>query len=113
MGPSMKQPRPRCLVIADDLTGGADTGAQFAKRGLRTILISLKDHPSLNLSEYLDSEVLVVNTDSRALRPGEAYSLLLDLMSHYDPTLFPLVYKKVDSTLRGNIGGEIDALFDG
>ena len=109
----MKQPRPRCLVIADDLTGGADTGAQFAKRGLRTILISLKDHPSLNLSEYLDSEVLVVNTDSRGLRPGEAYSLLLDLMRTYDPRLFPLVYKKVDSTLRGNIGGEIDALFDG
>ena len=109
----MNQPRPRCLVIADDLTGGADTGAQFAKRGLRTILISLRDHPSLNLTEVLEAEALVVNTDSRGLRPGRAYSLLLDLMSHYDPNLFPLVYKKVDSTLRGNIGWEVDALFDG
>jgi uncharacterized protein YgbK (DUF1537 family) len=35
--------RQRCLLISDDLTGGADTGAQFAKNGLSTLLICLQD----------------------------------------------------------------------
>ena len=31
-----------CLLIADDLTGGADAGVQFAKRGLKTLLIPFR-----------------------------------------------------------------------
>jgi uncharacterized protein YgbK (DUF1537 family) len=101
---------PRCLLIADDLTGGADAGAQFAKRGLSTLLISLKESPSINFSQYSDRDVLVVNTDSRGLSPHKALSVVSNLLRNYGEELFPIIYKKIDSTLRGNIGSETDAI---
>ena len=100
----------RCLLIADDLTGGADAGAQFAKRGLATLLISLKTDPRVNLSRYTQQDILVINTDSRGLGPEKAYSLISNLLKDYQEGLFPIIYKKIDSTLRGNIGYEIDAI---
>jgi len=100
----------RCLLIADDLTGGADAGAQFAKAGLNTLLISIKDSPRIDFSKYNDRDVLVVNTDSRGLTPEKAFSLVSNLLKGYDKEIFPIVYKKIDSTLRGNIGYEIDAV---
>ena len=100
----------RCLLIADDLTGGADAGAQFAKRGLNTLLISIKGNPTIDFSQYNGGDVLVVNTDSRGLSSEKAFSLTSSLLKGYDRELFPIVYKKIDSTLRGNIGYEIDAI---
>lgn len=100
----------RCLLIADDLTGGADTGAQFAKRGLSTLLISLKGGLNIDFSQYPERDVLVINTDSRGLSPGKAFSTVSSLLGSYDRELFPIVYKKIDSTLRGNIGYETDAI---
>jgi uncharacterized protein YgbK (DUF1537 family) len=100
----------RCLLIADDLTGGADAGAQFAKRGLSTLLISLKGDSQIDFSKYAQRDVLVVNTDSRGLSPERAYTLLSNLLKDYQKDPFPILYKKIDSTLRGNIGYEIDAI---
>lgn len=100
----------RCLLIADDLTGGADAGAQFAKRGLRTVLISLKEGTPIDLTQYVSEDVLVVNTDSRGLPPDKANHLVSSVCREYDRSLFPVVYKKIDSTLRGNVGFEIDAI---
>ncbi len=51
-------------VIADDLTGSLDTGLQFRKKGLTTLVpLSAKkiDRPA---------QVLIINTDSRNL-PGK------------------------------------------
>lgn len=100
----------RCLLIADDLTGGADAGAQFAKWGLNTLLISWKDNSRVALSKYTHQDVLVVNTNSRGLSPDKASSLISNLLKNYEKDLFPILYKKIDSTLRGNIGYEIDAI---
>ncbi len=101
---------PRCLLIADDLTGGADTGAQFAKRGFSTILISFKKGLNIDFSQYRERDVLVVNTDSRGSTPDTAFLLVSSLLKNYDEELFPIIYKKIDSTLRGNIGYETDAI---
>ena len=103
----------RCLLIADDLTGGADAGAQFAKRGLKTLLIFLKDECKIDFSKYASCDVLVVNTDSRGLGPEKASFLISNLLKNYDEEFFPIIYKKIDSTLRGNIGYEIDAILEG
>ncbi len=100
----------RCLLIADDLTGGADAGAQFAKRGLNTLLISIKEDLTIDFSDYNDRDVLVVNTDSRGLIPEKAFFLVSSLLKRYNKEIFPIIYKKIDSTLRGNIGYEIDAI---
>src|SRR4030066_1868354 len=102
----------RCLLIADDLTGGADAGAQFAIRGFRTLLLSIKTDIQIDLSKYDQQDVLVVNTDSRGLKPDKAYALISNVLKNYREALFPIIYKKIDSTLRGNIGYEIDAVLE-
>jgi uncharacterized protein YgbK (DUF1537 family) len=100
----------RCLLIADDLTGGADSGAQFAKRGLSTLLISVKEGTQIDFIKYASTDVLVINTDSRRLTPEKASTLVSSLCRKYDRNLFPVIYKKIDSTFRGNVGFEIDAI---
>jgi len=102
--------RQRCLLISDDLTGGADAGAQFAKRGLSTLLISFREGTDIDFHKYVSKDVLVINTDSRGLNPDKASRLVSSLCRKYDRNLFALIYKKIDSTLRGNVGFEIDAI---
>ncbi len=102
----------RCLVIADDLTGAADTGVQFVIRGLNTCLISPDSARPIDFSRYLKRDVLVVNTHSRSLNARQAADRITLLLKDYRRDLFPLVYKKIDSTLRGNMGSEIDALLE-
>ncbi len=99
----------KIVVIADDLTGANDTGVQFAKQGLKTIVLMRVEGPLAELEE----DVLVIDTQSRALPPEEAYrsvSAAALLFKGRDP--FGVLYKKIDSTLRGNLGAEIDAVMD-
>jgi uncharacterized protein YgbK (DUF1537 family) len=105
-----KLEKQRCLIIADDLTGGADTGAQFAKRGMKTLLVPYRGEGSVPLCAHPAQDVLVINTITRGLPPAEAFDILSGLLKSFDPKRFPILYKKIDSTLRGNIGSEIDAI---
>jgi uncharacterized protein YgbK (DUF1537 family) len=102
--------KQHCLLIADDLTGGADAGVQFAKRGLKTLLIPFRGEDAVPLAARPAQDVLVINTITRGLPPAEAFDILSGLLKGFDPKRFPILYKKIDSTLRGNIGSEIDAI---
>uniref|UniRef100_UPI0005B216F2 four-carbon acid sugar kinase family protein n=1 Tax=Haloferax sp. ATB1 TaxID=1508454 RepID=UPI0005B216F2 len=97
---------PSGLVIADDLTGATDTGHEFAARGLRT-LVSASPAPSEN--PRAETDVRVVDTDSRYADPSRAAAAVLDAVGPGDHSF---VYKKVDSTLRGNLVRETDAVLD-
>lgn len=103
----------RCLIIADDLTGGADTGVHFSQRGLQTLFLSSGKHDGLDLSGYGNCDALVVNTESRGMPPKPAFSAAASVLKTYGKALFPIIYKKIDSSLRGNIGSEIDAVLQG
>ncbi len=96
-------------MIADDLTGGGDIGVQFADKGLKVVLSvdveCIKDMP-------MDAEVWVINTQSRsendknaAKKVKKAAGLLKDWNAEY-------YYKKIDSTLRGQIGAELEAFIE-
>ncbi len=98
----------RIAVIADDLTGANDTGVQFAKQGLKTIVLMGGNIPPRPLEE----DVLVVDSQSRALDPEEAYRNVSKAARMFRDRRFGVVFKKIDSTLRGNIGREIDAIMD-
>ena len=102
----------RCLVIADDLTGAADTGVQFVIRGLDTCIISPDSARPIDFSRYEKRDVLVVNTHSRSLNARQASERISLLLQDYRRDQFGLVYKKIDSTLRGNMGSEIDAVME-
>ena len=95
-------------VIADDLTGASDAGVQFARRGLATRVLFDLCQPAV----ATDVDVLVVDTDSRALSPEAAYARVRDVAERLRTFQPEHVYKKVDSTLRGNLGAEIDAIMD-
>lgn len=110
VAPYRDMEKQRCLLIADDLTGGADAGAQFAKRGLKTLLVPFRGEGSVPFTTHTASDVLVINTITRGLPPAEAFDILSGLLKSFDPKRFPILYKKIDSTLRGNIGSEIDAI---
>ena len=95
------------IVIADDLTGSNATCSLFKKMGLRAASI-LKLQGDINY----DVDVISYSTASRGLDKEEAYkkvSEAIKILKNKDV----LVYnKRIDSTLRGNIGTEINAMLD-
>jgi uncharacterized protein YgbK (DUF1537 family) len=99
----------RLGIIADDLTGANDTGAQFAKCGLATV-VSLDAIADERL--FRAADVIVVNTDSRLSSPTEAYDRAKTAAEFLKAVGIRYLYKKVDSALRGNIGSEVDAAMD-
>ena len=97
------------LIIADDFTGALDTGVQFAKKGIRT-LVSLKSEDVLTADKNI--HVLVVDSQSRHMQPEEAYGTIYEIAAKAKKQGIKYIYKKTDSTLRGNIGSEIEAVLD-
>jgi D-threonate/D-erythronate kinase len=55
---------------------------------------------------------LAMDTETRALPPADAYRRVRDIAARLRALAPEHVYKKVDSTLRGNLGAEIDAVMD-
>jgi len=99
----------RIGIIADDLTGAADTGVQFAKRGLTTLVIIDKDYQE----DILDRmQVLGFNTNTRNVVPEIAYKRVNRVAKTLKDKGVKCIYKKIDSTLRGNIGIEIESVMD-
>ena len=97
---------PRLLIIADDLTGAMDTGAQLAKQSGGTVV--LPDVEGLERCGHC--EAAVVNTETRHATPeaaAEAVTSAVRMGRSLGVTHF---YKKTDSTLRGNVGIELQAV---
>lgn len=100
----------KLLVIADDFTGALDTGVQFSKKGI-PVLVSTKADFNLELIDS-DIQVLVVDAGSRHIRPAEAAERVRGIAARAKNHGVEYVYKKTDSTLRGNIGSELTALMN-
>lgn len=96
------------VIFADDLTGANDTGVQFARAGLRTRVGFRWDHTRM----LGGVEIMVVDTDSRALAATDAYRAVFAASQAFVEMRVPVLYKKIDSTLRGPIGAELDAVLD-
>jgi uncharacterized protein YgbK (DUF1537 family) len=99
----------RLGVIADDLTGANDTGVQFARLGARTI-VPLEWHNLRSFGRRAD--VLVLSTDSRAVSRGVAAQRAKVAAQALRRGRVRTIYKKIDSTFRGNIGAELDAILE-
>ncbi|WP_462410433.1 four-carbon acid sugar kinase family protein [Neobacillus sp. Marseille-QA0830] len=99
----------KTLIIADDLTGATDAGIQFAKKGLKTeVIFDCKDLTE----ESKKSEAIVIETNSRSISKTESYDRVTKIAKCIRSNQFHTIYKKIDSSLRGNIGQEIDAILD-
>ena len=93
----------RWLIVADDLTGAADSGVAFVQRGWVTDVCWGETPPGE------DAAVWAFDADSRRCAPGEAGRRHRDALRR---CLTPdsLLFKKIDSTLRGQPAAEIAAL---
>lgn len=100
----------KLLIIADDYTGSLDTGVQFAKHGIETYVASYAKLDMHTIPD--DTEVLVVDTQSRHAEPQEAYRRVYHLAHEAVQARIPYLYIKIDSTLRGNIGSYLSAALD-
>jgi uncharacterized protein YgbK (DUF1537 family) len=88
-------------IIADDLTGGCDTGALFAGPGPVPLAVWPGTAPP--------APVQVIDTESRALPPRDAGRRVRAAMAGMSAEH---LFKKIDSTVRGRIGAEIEALME-
>lgn len=98
------------LIIADDFTGAIDAGAQFASAGIPARVVVTKSIPTA--SDQAGFSVLSIDAETRHLPADEAYSVTRTLAEEAIRLGIPLLMKKVDSTLRGQVGSELSALSD-
>lgn len=95
---------PRWAMLADDLTGACDAGVAFALAGYRTSVVWREE-----AGWPAEPEVLAVSTETRAAGEEEAAEKVRRICASLGR---PIVYKKIDSVLRGPIQAEIEAVVE-
>ncbi len=94
----------RIAVLADDLTGAADTGVQLVRAGYRTAVI-FRGEP---LPE--DFDAVVIDTDTRTKQARQAVKRVSEAAKKVYGA--EIIYKKLDSTLRGSVAAEISVTLE-
>ena len=98
---------PYLGIVADDLTGAMDTAGPLAGRGLSTLV-------ALGI-EGLDGgrhDVLCYNTQTRNASSGDARQAVRMATRRLVRRGVRRLYKKIDSTLRGQVGPEVLAMLE-
>ncbi|CAN0465171.1 unnamed protein product, partial [Scytosiphon promiscuus] len=96
----------KILVIADDLTGAAEIRGIAFKAGF-SVRIVLDNWTHKHFLE----DVIIIETNTRQLTENLAYEKIISILKQIDLSAYDLIFKKVDSLLRGNITSEIQAIF--
>ena len=95
-------------IIADDLTGANDTALQFHLKGANTQILLSDEIEPLNVK---GTQTWAIATESRNVEPEIAYEKVAKTAKMFAEKLNPdFVYKKIDSTIRGNIAPEVLAI---
>lgn len=102
--------RATVAVVADDLTGAADTGAGFVAGGLATV-VTWADQIA-GLRDHIDADAIAIDMESRAMSAGDAGAVAWDTVTAVRLARVPTLYKKCDSLLRGHIGIEVKAALE-
>jgi uncharacterized protein YgbK (DUF1537 family) len=95
------------VVVADDLTGANANCSLLKKLGMNVASLFQLDPRRANVTD-----ALAYSTDSRAVEAQVAYKRVRQATEALkrDDAYYN---KRIDSTLRGNIGAEIDGMLDG
>lgn len=101
---------PEVVIIADDLTGANATSVLIARQGYKSgTFLNLDNYSE---EEHKDFDVISISTDSRAVEDRVAYNRVKKVVNFFGNKDIKLISKRIDSTVRGNIGAEIDAVLD-
>ena len=98
-------------VIADDFTGANDNGALLAAKGFSSATCLGLTH--WNPKEFTQCDAVCLNAESRLLHREDAYKAVYDAVTEFNKEKPALVSKRIDSTLRGNVGAELEAVIKG
>ncbi len=107
-----------CLgVVADDITGANDIGIMTAKAGYVTDVFSYCETSALKekaplVDQLRESDVCILDTDSRFDTPQAAYTKVLSATRELLAAGALHFFKKTCSVFRGNVGVEFDAMLD-
>jgi D-threonate/D-erythronate kinase len=93
----------KILIVADDLSGAADCAVTCFNAGLASLVVLDGD------AETPQSEALAIDTDSRRLTGARAAEVTARMVRRHAGPDTRLIYKKMDSTVRGNFAVEIAA----
>lgn len=97
-------------IVADDLTGANDTALQFQLKGANTQILLDEDNAPVNLKT---TQTWAISTESRNIDPQSAYEKAKSAAAFLKENINPdFYYKKIDSTVRGNIAVEVLAMLD-
>ena len=97
-------------IIADDLTGANDTALQFKLNNAETnILLNCDSEPKASEAR----QVWAISTESRNILPQEAFEKVKTATQFFVDKITPdHFYKKIDSTVRGNIAVEVLSILE-
>lgn len=101
-------PSREIVILADDLTGACDTAQPFATAAPTGVLARGLE----GLEEAGEWRILGINGRTRALDPEAARTATRDLLRRLGDPGAAFVYKKIDSTLRGNVAAELRGVAD-
>jgi len=93
----------RILILADDLSGAADCAVACHRAGMAAKVCL--DPQSLSAT----ADCLAIDLDSRPASQAQAWALTASLKPLFDGRV---IYRKIDSTLRGHVALEIAATLE-
>ncbi|MEM8836584.1 MAG: four-carbon acid sugar kinase family protein [Pseudomonadota bacterium] len=98
-------PSPFVGILADDLTSAADGAAPFVRKGLQAT-VSRRHVP-----QSREADVIAVDMATRSMKENDAAAGARETAQKLAGA--QIVYKTVDSTLRGHVFAEINAVIAG
>jgi uncharacterized protein YgbK (DUF1537 family) len=102
-------PIEKTAIIADDYTGAGDAGIHFARFGRKIELLLHVDA----VGRRQDAADIALTSETRFLDPDAAAAVVLDMVRRCRAAGYGRIFKKIDSTMRGNPGAEIEAALTG
>jgi D-threonate/D-erythronate kinase len=94
------------LVIADDLTGALEAGALYAAAGLKSSV-----HITRRLPGPGGADAIVLDIETRHTDSDRAAAIMTGVLGEARGQGLSYIYVKFDSTLRGPIAAQIQAVF--
>lgn len=99
----------KIAIIADDYTGAGDAGVHFARVGRRIELLLHRDALSVQRQGRGD---VALSSETRFLPPEEAAAMMTGLVRQCRDAGYLRIFKKINSTMRGNPGSETAAVLE-
>jgi uncharacterized protein YgbK (DUF1537 family) len=99
---------PAVGIVADDLTGAADSAVQFAQDGWTSRLVLGTGGAPAGTAGC----VTAIVTDSRALPAGDAHAVTSAAVRDLARAGAELVFVKIDSTMRGSVAAQVTGALD-